>query len=310
MATSSAPGEPPNCSVDSPDQCPAARRAQVQRFPDSEALDACPKLRGRGSRCAAVCVPVSIMGRTVGVIHAVTEPNRNVEDFTVQDLATLANLSGARVGLLRMMADTQLQAATDSLTGLSNRRSFENQVRTARQAHSTMALVMADLDHFKELNDTYGHDTGDRALRVFAQTLRAALRSEDIVCRYGGEEFAIALPSCSAQDAANMLNALRGAFSSTAAQAGLPTFTASFGVVAVDSAEDLNDALVRADNALFESKVGGRDRVTIGAGGAAVPHRNGKGHGVANGRSNGNGNGNGRSAEEAVEEPAGVVVDG
>lgn len=298
MATSGDAAEGPMCSVSSPDQCPAARRAQIQRFPDSDALDACPKLRGRpNGRCSAVCIPVSIMGRTVGVIHAVAEPNRNVEDTTVQDLATLANLSGARVGLLRMMADTQLQAATDSLTGLLNRRSFENAVRTARQAHPSMAVVMADLDRFKELNDTYGHDTGDRALRLFAQTLRASVRGEDVVCRYGGEEFAIALPSCAAEDAAKMLDALRASISSAVAHAGLPAFTASFGVVDVHGSEDLNDALMRADNALFESKVGGRDRVTVGASGPVVPHRNGDGHS------------NGRSAEQLVQEAARVVVD-
>ena len=306
MATTGDAGEGPMCSVSSPDQCPAARRAQVQRFPDSDALDGCPLLRGRGGDdYSAVCVPVSIMGRTVGVIHSVTEINRNLEESTVQDLGTLANLSGARVGLLRMMADTQLQAATDSLTGLLNRRSFENQVRTTRQSHQTMALVMADLDHFKELNDTYGHDTGDRALRLFSQTLRASLRSEDVVCRYGGEEFALALPSCTARDAGKMLDTLRGSIASAVAQAGLPAFTASFGVVDVDAGEDLNDALMRADNALFESKVGGRDRVTIGAHGPVVPHRNGH----ANGSASGNGNGNGRSTQQPVEQPTGVGVD-
>ena len=107
MATSSPTGEPPNCSVDSPDQCPAARRAQVQRFSDSEALDACPKLRARPQgRCAAICVPVSIMGRTVGVIHATCEPNTSLDDAAVQDLETLAKLAGARIGLLRVMTET------------------------------------------------------------------------------------------------------------------------------------------------------------------------------------------------------------
>jgi diguanylate cyclase (GGDEF)-like protein len=300
MATTGDSADLPMCSVSSPDQCPAARRAQVQRFSDSEALDACPKLRGRPSgRCSAVCVPVSIMGRTVGVIHAVAEPGRVFDENSVQDLATLANLSGARVGLLRMMADTQLQAATDSLTGLLNRRSFENQVRIARQAHPTMSLVMADLDHFKQLNDTYGHDTGDRALRLFSQTLRASLRGEDVVCRYGGEEFAIALPSCAAHDAASMLEGLRAAVASAISRAGLPAYTASFGVVEVDAAEDLNDALMRADNALFESKVAGRDRITIGAF-APIVHRNGH---TADSRTT-------AAVEHAFEEPAGVAVDG
>jgi hypothetical protein len=101
-----------------PDQCPAARRSQVQRFADSDALGVCPKLRGRPEgRCSGVCVPVSIMGRAVGVIHATGEPGVVVDELTVQDLQTLANQAGARLGMHRIMAETQLQASTDNLTG-------------------------------------------------------------------------------------------------------------------------------------------------------------------------------------------------
>jgi hypothetical protein len=114
----------PGCGVDSPHRCPAARRAQVQLFENSDDLDACPKLRGRpAGAVSAVCVPVSIMGRTVGVIHATGRPDTTFAHDKVQDLGTLAKLSGARIGLLRAMEETQLQAATDSLTGLLNRRS-------------------------------------------------------------------------------------------------------------------------------------------------------------------------------------------
>ena len=88
-------GDPPSCSVDSPDRCPAARRAQVQVFGDSDHLDACPKLRNRPQgRLSALCVPVSIMGRTVGVIHATDKPEAEVEDSQIQDLTTLAKLAG------------------------------------------------------------------------------------------------------------------------------------------------------------------------------------------------------------------------
>ena len=126
--------------VDSPDHCPAARRAQVQRFADSEELDACPKLRGRPEGAvSALCVPVSIMGRTVGVIHATGEQGASLIETTVQDLETLAKLAGARIGLLRVMAETQLQAATDSLTGLLNRRSFEQRASLMRRQATLVA---------------------------------------------------------------------------------------------------------------------------------------------------------------------------
>ncbi|MEX1007839.1 MAG: sensor domain-containing diguanylate cyclase [Acidimicrobiia bacterium] len=264
MAASSPTGDPPTCGVDSPDHCPAARRAQVQRFSDSEELDACPKLRGRAlGRCSAVCVPVSIMGRTVGVIHATAEPFAVFGEEKIGDLQTLANLAGARIGLLRVMAETQLQAATDSLTGLLNRRALENKVRLLRNDVTPFAIVMADLDHFKQLNDTYGHETGDRALRLFAQTLRGSLRGQDLVCRYGGEEFAIVLPSCTAVDAGASLESVRANLDTAVRDAGLPKYTASFGVVDANEDEDFPTLLGRADAAMFEAKLKGRNRVVV-----------------------------------------------
>ncbi|HZP29517.1 MAG TPA: sensor domain-containing diguanylate cyclase [Acidimicrobiia bacterium] len=264
MAVSSPTGEPPMCGVDSPDHCPAARRAQIQRFADSDDLDACPKLRGRPQGgCSAVCVPVSIMGRTVGVVHATGEPGAAFDEAAIHDLATLANLAGARIGLLRMVADTQLQAATDSLTGLLNRRSLENRVRTLRADDISFSVVMADLDHFKALNDTYGHETGDRALRLFAQTLKAALRASDLVCRYGGEEFAVVLPDCKAPDAQAAMHLFRTKLTNAVRAAGLPSFTASFGIVEARDGEDLAASIARADGALFQAKQDGRNLIVV-----------------------------------------------
>jgi diguanylate cyclase (GGDEF)-like protein len=176
-------------------------------------------------------------------------------------LNTIASLSGARLGMIRMMAEAELQAATDSLTGLLNRRAFESALGALRRDHPSIAVAMADLDHFKDLNDTYGHETGDRALRVFAQTLRDSLRASDLVARHGGEEFVIALPGCNPDDAAVILESVRARLETTATHAGLPRFTASFGVVAMTPDEYLPDTLARADRALFEAKNRGRDRV-------------------------------------------------
>ena len=203
-----------------------ARRAQIQVFADSDHLDACPKLRNRPEgRLSALCVPVSIMGRTVGVIHATGEAGAKVEDDRVDDLATLAKLAGARIGLLRVMAETQLQASTDTLTGLLNRRSFSERVAAIPAHLYPVAMAMADLDHFKILNDTYGHETGDRALRLFTRVLRDTLRTSDIASRYGGEEFAIAFPDCSSVDAARALNTVRSQLDAAVTVGGLPKFT-------------------------------------------------------------------------------------
>jgi diguanylate cyclase (GGDEF)-like protein len=264
MASVSSTGEPPACDVDSPDRCPAARRAQVQRFSDSDDLDACPKLRNRAQgRLSATCVPVSIMGRTVGVIHATGAPQEDIADNAVEDLETLAKLAGARIGLLRVMAETQLQAATDSLTGLFNRRTFEEKVSAVRRETDCFSVAMVDLDHFKILNDTYGHETGDRSLVLFAQMLKDSFRLQDLCCRYGGEEFAIAFPSCTAVQARNALDAFRSRLSAAITVAGLPAFTVSAGIVDFKIHETLPNALARADAALYQAKQGGRDQVVV-----------------------------------------------
>jgi diguanylate cyclase (GGDEF)-like protein len=264
MASASPTGNAPGCDVNSPDQCPAARRAQVQRFASSEDLDACPKLRNRPSGpLGAVCVPVSIMGRTVGVLHATGEANVAFPAEEVAELRTLANLAGARIGLLRVMADTQLQAATDSLTGLLNRRSFEQRLTVVRADEPVLTLAMADLDHFKTLNDTYGHETGDRALRVFADALRSTFRTQDLLCRHGGEEFLIALPACTPEVACRALNGLRTRLDAALTVASLPKFTVSIGVVEAAGSDDLPALIARADAALFAAKRGGRDQIVV-----------------------------------------------
>jgi diguanylate cyclase (GGDEF)-like protein len=271
-------GEPPACSVDSPDRCPAARRAQVQVFGDSDHLDACPKLRNRPQgRLSALCVPVSIMGRTVGVIHATDKPEAVVEDSQVQDLTTLAKLAGARIGLLRVMAETQLQASTDTLTGLLNRRSFSAKVAAVPHDLHPVALAMADLDHFKNLNDTYGHETGDRALRLFARVLRDALRGHDLISRYGGEEFAIAFPDCSAVDATRALTTVQAQLDAAITVGGLPKFTSSFGITEIEPGEELAAVLRRADDALLMAKRSGRNQIVLHDPGTAsnAPETNG-----------------------------------
>jgi diguanylate cyclase (GGDEF)-like protein len=276
MASASPSGLAPGCSVDSPDHCPAARRAQVQRFSDSEALDACPKLQGRPEGAlSALCVPLSIMGRTVGVIHATRGQHRSFADETVRDVEILANLAGARIGMVRVMSETQLQATTDSLTGLLNRRSFEDKASALRRRESLTAVVMADLDHFKLLNDTYGHDTGDRALRLFARVLSESVRGDDLICRQGGEEFVMALPGCSTERVREILGSLTVRLDAAITVAGLPKFTVSFGVVEAGDQEDLPTTIARADTALFQAKQGGRDQVVVhDASGNSVLSRN------------------------------------
>jgi diguanylate cyclase (GGDEF)-like protein len=253
----------PGCPVTSPNQCVAARRAQTQVYPDSDALDGCPMLRNRGERFSAVCVPVSIMGRTVGVVHATGEADEPVDDEAVQSLQVLANQAGHRLGMLRIMAETQLQAQTDPLTGLMNRRSLENRARMLGATGVDYAVVMADLDHFKALNDRFGHETGDRALRVFAETLRDFVRDEDLTCRFGGEEFVVLLPGIETHEAVVIIERVREELAKTTRRGDVPSFTASYGIAESTAASDFEDLLHRADRALFAAKEAGRDCICI-----------------------------------------------
>jgi diguanylate cyclase (GGDEF)-like protein len=203
------------------------------------------------------------MGRTVGVVHATGEVDRPIDDEAAQSLQVMANLSGNRLAMLRIMAETQLQAMTDGLTGLMNRRSFENRARILNSNGVDYAFVMADLDHFKGLNDSHGHETGDRALRVFAETLRESVRSEDLVCRYGGEEFTILLPAADLAEAVEVMERVRVALARTTRRGDVPSFTASYGIAESTVATDFEDLLLRADRALFAAKDAGRDCICI-----------------------------------------------
>jgi diguanylate cyclase (GGDEF)-like protein/PAS domain S-box-containing protein len=252
----------PGCPVQSPFSCVAVRRGNPVVFESSESLNACPKLRGRGP-CSAVCVPVGFMGRALGVLHTTGPENEPLDANQVAQLTTLATQAGARIGTVRAFERTQLQASTDSLTGLINRRTLEQQLRDLVRREELFALIIADLDRFKQLNDRYGHEAGDRALRVFAQTAERVLRDGDLIARWGGEEFMIALPGLDSAASLAVVERIRESLRQ-AHSGGHPSFTSSFGITDSSAAETLDELLRLADLGLYASKQAGRDRATIG----------------------------------------------
>ncbi|VXC33011.1 diguanylate cyclase [Massilia sp. 9I] len=161
-------------------------------------------------------------------------------------------------------------ATTDCLTGLPNRHAFLERAEHARQAalrqRQPLALAMMDIDHFKQINDRFGHATGDEALTVFARTVRETLRAHETVGRLGGEEFAMVLPGTDLGGALQAAERLRQAVrEATVITSGTGyTMTVSIGVVVLDPNETLGMALARADHALYAAKSGGRDRVEAG----------------------------------------------
>ncbi len=257
----------PACGVESPFACTAVRNGHTMTFESSTSLDACPKLRGRSvGDCSAVCVPVTFMGRAVGVLHAIGEDGVVPSEEEITSLEMLSTQAGARIGMLRSISKTQLQATTDGLTGMLNRRTFETRVRAMHREGVHFTLVMADLDHFKHLNDTFGHEAGDRALRLFSEVMKEATRTGDIVARFGGEEFMVALPHTRAAQAVEMADRLRVVLAGRLAGGDCPVFTASFGVAESSVAEKLEGVVKAADVALYRAKSEGRDRVVLADG--------------------------------------------
>lgn len=162
-----------------------------------------------------------------------------------------------------------LQARTDALTGLLNRRGFETQmafaVALSRRSSRPLSLITVDVDHFKRVNDTYGHEAGDEVLRRLARTLEARLRGSDVVARLGGEEFVALLPDTDLNGAQSIAQALVTAMAEQQDPVA-GTITVSAGVATMRSADDNGAAMLRrGDAALYEAKGQGRNRVCVQA---------------------------------------------
>jgi diguanylate cyclase (GGDEF)-like protein len=179
-----------------------------------------------------------------------------------------ATLVGVLVGRFierrRVLESAAQIALTDPLTGLANRRAWEEELRRevarARRNSHRLALVMLDLDHFKQYNDSFGHPAGDLVLHGAGAILRTAIRSHDVVARYGGEEFAVLLPATDAIEALEVAERLRSAIASR--PWSHRKVTASLGVATTGPTTPSAAALVdQADYALYSSKQAGRNRI-------------------------------------------------
>jgi diguanylate cyclase (GGDEF)-like protein/PAS domain S-box-containing protein len=161
--------------------------------------------------------------------------------------------------------ELQVLARRDPLTGVSNRRAFfdvfEPYFNAAKRDGRRVSCIMTDIDHFKRVNDTHGHQTGDEVIRRVSEVLASAVRTTDAVCRYGGEEFCIVLPDAAVEAAVTVAERLRRKIEAPGF-ARVPV-TASFGVTSsAFGASSLTELINQADEALYASKEGGRNRVT------------------------------------------------
>lgn len=168
------------------------------------------------------------------------------------------------------LADAEEQGLSDPLTGLRNRRSFDiilaSQVAASRNSGQPVSLIIADIDHFKSINDRYGHPTGDEVLKWFAKVLANNVKGRDTVARYGGEEFAIIMPQTTLDNAATIAGQIKTQLGAQYWQKpGAPNtmlrVTSSFGVAELTSGEGTSGLIARADAKLYEAKAQGRNRV-------------------------------------------------
>jgi diguanylate cyclase (GGDEF)-like protein len=199
------------------------------------------------------------------------------------DERRLAGLLGEQLsfalGNLRLRDKLREQSVRDALTGLFNRRYFEEtlerEVSRARRKSLPLAAIMVDIDHFKRVNDTFGHDAGDTVLRAVAQRMLSVLRGSDIVCRYGGEEFVLLMPDSTVAGAlarAEELGESVARMRISHADRPLGRVTLSAGVAAFpEHAASGAELVARADEALYAAKESGRNRVAVSrAGGASA----------------------------------------
>ena len=255
----------PGARQDARRTAPRCAGGRTSHFGSSGDLDACPHLVADAGQATdgALCVPVSFMGHAIGVVHATLNPDNPPSDDAVAGLEQVASAIATRISTIRTLHKVQLQATTDPLTGLLNRRALEEGVRRLVDAEREYAVGIADLDHFKRLNDTFGHEAGDRALVTFAKTCQDTIRATDLISRFGGEEFVFVFADATAEIAARRLEELRTKLAQVVAGSDTPTFTASFGVSDSRLGSGLELLIQVADAALLRAKDAGRDRVIV-----------------------------------------------
>jgi diguanylate cyclase (GGDEF)-like protein len=261
------------------DECWALRRGRVYQVEDCRAAPLCQHLESPLPE-AYLCVPLVAQGETLGVLHlrvrplpagtptprvrGIPEPRRRLAVAVAEQFAlALANL--------RLRETLRSQSIRDSLTGLFNRRymeeTLERELRRAEREGRALALVMLDVDRFKRVNDSHGHEAGDAVLAALGGLLRGICRAADVACRFGGEEFVLILPAAALPDARRRADEMRAAVRElqvTYEGRPLGPVRCSIGVAAFpDHGATVVNLLRAADAALYRAKREGRDQVVV-----------------------------------------------
>jgi diguanylate cyclase (GGDEF)-like protein/PAS domain S-box-containing protein len=269
---------PPIEELFPPDDCWAVRGGRVHRVDDPASALLCKHITVTNSLSTGyLCVPLVAQGVSLGILHirflsCATEGREAGELETKQRLAVaIAENLALALANLKLRETLQNQAIRDPLTGLYNRRYLEEtmdrELHRSRRLKAPLGVVMMDLDHFKDFNDAFGHAAGDTLLSALANVLTTGIRSEDIVCRYGGEEFLLVMPGAAlpaTQERAENLRQAVQALQVKYQDRFLKSPTLSLGVaIFPDHGVTAEEVIAAADTALYRAKQAGRDRVEI-----------------------------------------------
>ena len=238
----------------------------------------CPHLT-EPLRGQALCVPMIAQGEWMGILHLQGTGDDSAPvgellgsiDSTQRLAVNVAEHLAQVLANVKLRETLRTQSIRDPLTGLFNRRymeeSLDRELPRAERRGNTVGVVMIDLEHFNQFNNTFGHQAGDAVLQAFGELLRSRVRAEDIACRYGGEEFTLILPEAPLEIALARADALRQEIKEIRInQRGqsLGVVTASMGVAAFPAHGRTAEMVLRAaDEALYRAKAEGRDRVVV-----------------------------------------------
>jgi diguanylate cyclase (GGDEF)-like protein/PAS domain S-box-containing protein len=269
---------PPSEELFPPDDCWAIRGGRVHRMDDPASPLLCKHVTLSGTLATGyLCVPLMAQGVSLGIFHirflsCAKEGREAGELEDKQRLAmTIAENLALALANLKLREILQNQAIRDPLTGLYNRRYLEEtmdrELHRSRRLKAPLGVVMMDLDHFKDFNDSLGHGAGDALLSALAHVITAGIRTEDIACRYGGEEFLLVMPGASLETTRERAEHVRQAVKALQVKYQgrlLKSATISLGVaIFPDHGVTADEVIAAADTALYRAKQSGRDRVEV-----------------------------------------------
>ena len=256
-------------SIFTPDQCWALRRVRPHGGDSNKPGLFCSHVTNNPYPYYSLCLPLMAQGEALGILFLNTDQKNGLSTAKRQLARNVSEQLALAFANLRLREELQHQSIRDGLTGLYNRRyleeCLEQELDRAQRTKKSLGLIMLDVDHFKQFNDTWGHAAGDYVLQAIGKFLRDNIRSADFACRYGGEELTVIVADSSGLETYNCAEKLRQGIKNLRLEYNeqlLPQVTTSLGIATYPEQGNTVETLTQlADQALYEAKTQGRDRV-------------------------------------------------